>query len=493
MLKTMRPEAVGIDSRDVYDFLFSLKKRGSHLHSLLLMRGDKIFLEAYWAPFERDLPHRMYSVTKSFASVAVGLCLEDGLIDLDRPIAEYFPEKSDTLPDGYLKRQTVRQMLTMTTTGHVPSWFEASDPDRTHFYFTDMQPRHPAGTLWEYDSAGSQVLSALVEKVSGRSLFDLLNERIFRHLECFHDAKILKTRNGDSWGDSAMICTTRDLATFARFVLNYGVWNGQRLMNEEYLRTATSALVSNGQSGHTGMFDHGYGYQFWRTEEDGFLLNGMGDQIAICMPKQDLILVSTADNQGNEFTRPYLTAQFMDLIVAKAKDAPLPQNDEEYDRLQALTEGLSLYALHGEPDSPMREQINDAVYECPENTMGWESFSFHFENAEEGELRYHTTRGVMTLPFYVNRNRFGTFPEEGYSREAGGVRTTDDHRYRDAVSLAWKQENKILLFVQIIDEYFGNCSMNFIFKDNEAVVKVSKMAEDFLWEYRGEIVAKRKA
>ncbi len=493
MLDTVRPEEVGIDSRDVYDLVRSLEKRGSHLHSLLLMRGDKVFLDAYWAPFHRELPHRMYSVTKSFVSVAVGLCEEDGLIDLDRPIATYFSEKIDAPLAEYPERLTVRQMLTMTTTGGAPSWFEIEDPDRTHLYFSEMKAHHPAGTLWEYDSAGSQVLSSLVEKVTEKSLFDFLNDRIFRHLGCFGDAKILKTRNGDSWGDSAMICTTRDLATFARFVLNYGVWNGQRLMNEQYLRIATSAVVSNGQSGHASLFYHGYGYQFWKTEEDGFLFNGMGDQIAICMPRQDLILVSTADNQGNEFTRQYLAAQFMDLIVAKVKDAPLPENDRAYAKLQELTQGLTLFSLRGASDSPLREQINGVTYECLANPMGWENFSFRFESAEAGELRYRTLRGDMVLPFYVNRNRFGVFPEEGYSNEAGGVRTTDGHRYRDAVSLTWTQENKLLLFVQIIDEYFGNCSINFCFKDNEAVVKATKMAEDFLWEYRGEIVAKRKA
>ena len=154
---------------------------------------------------------------------------------------------------------------------------------------------------------------------------------------------------------------------------------------------------------------------------------------------------------------------------------------------------MTLFSLRGASDSPLREQIDGVTYECPANPMGWENFSFRFESAEAGEIRYRTLRGDMVLPFYVNRNRFGVFPEEGYSNEAGGVRTTDGHRYRDAVSLTWTQENKLLLFVQIIDEYFGNCSINFIFKDNEAVVKATKTAEDFLWEYRGEIVAKRKA
>ena len=89
------------------------------------------------------------------------------------------------------------------------------------------------------DSAGSQVLSSLVEKLSGQSLFDYLNDRIFRKLGTLQTATILKTRNGDSWGDSALVCTSRDMASFARFVMNYGAWQGEQLLNEAYLRAAT--------------------------------------------------------------------------------------------------------------------------------------------------------------------------------------------------------------------------------------------------------------
>ena len=492
MLKHVLPEEVGVRSEDVHALVSSLVKRKIHMHSLLLMRGDKIFLDSYWAPFHKDRPHRMYSVTKSFVSVVVGLAVEDGLVDLDRRIASYFPDKIGEPLSEWLAAQTVRDMLTMTTVGGPHGWFSARAEDRTRFYFEDAVASRPSGTAWQYDSAGSQVLSSLVERVTGKRLFDYLNERIFRTLGAFSSAKILSTPNGDSWGDSAMICTPRDLAAFARFVMNYGTWGGERLMNEEYLRLATSAVVSNAEDGHSSMLNHGYGYQFWRTEKDGFAFVGMGDQLAVCMPKQDLIMVCTADNQGNGWQRQYLMAQFMDLIVDRAWESPLPPNDVETQRLRELVDSLTLHAAVGAEDSPLREEIDGAVYTCLENPLTWKNFSFRFEGAEGGELRYTNARGEMTLPFSINRNRFGTFPELGYSREYGGVRTTDGHRYDDAVSAAWLQENKLLIFVQIIDDYFGNLSLIFSFKNDMAVVTATKNAEDFRWDYKGEIVAKRE-
>ena len=98
----------------------------------------------------------------------------------------------------------------------------------------------------------------------------------------------------------------------------------------------------------------------------------------------------------------------------------------------------------------------------------------------------------MELPFYVNRNRFGIFPEESYSAERGGVRTNNGHKYKDAVSFAWLQDNKAMIFVQIIDDYFGNTSLTFSFKDDKAVVTATKNAEDFLWDYVGEACARIK-
>ena len=492
-MKMTSPESVGIRTEHVHAMLASLVKRKIHMHSLLLMRGNNIFLDCYWKPFHEEYLHRMYSQTKSFVSVAVGLAEEDGLIDLDAPIASYFPEKIDTpLPD-VLKEQTVRQMLTMTTVGKPKiSWFRADDPDRTHLYFSNRSdPLRPAGTAWEYDSAGSQVLCALVEKVTGCSLFDYLNQRIFRKLGAFENAQILKTPNGNSWGDSALICTPHDMAVFARFVMNYGEWKGERLMNEAYLRTATTKQVHNATSIHDLPQYHGYGYQFWMVEGGGFAFVGMGDQLTVCMPEQDLIMVCTADNQGSPFARGYIFSQFLDCIVANAAPAPLPEDPATLEKLKAFSTDLTLHAATGDTDSPWRQKLHGVSYRCLENPLGWESFSLRFEDACQGTLRYVKGGMEKELPFAVNANRFSKFPEDGYSHLVGGIPSDDGYRYDCAVSAAWLQENKLMLCVQIIDIYFGNLALVFSFRDDAAVVTAQKNAEHFLDDYQGEIIATR--
>jgi hypothetical protein len=123
--------------------------------------------------------------------------------------------------------------------------------------------------------------------------------------------------------------------------------------------------------------------------------------------------------------------------------------------------------------------------------MGWKKFSFSFKNATEGELHYTNAQGDKVLPFGVNHNVFGKFPELGYSNDNGGLKTTDGFMYDDAVSLAWLEDGKIGMKVQIIDRYFGNANFFFGFKGDDVTVRMMKSAEDFLDEYEGLLTAKK--
>ena len=492
MLLRVSPESIGISSKQVVKFITALEKRGLHMHSALLMRGDKLFSEAYWAPFNKDFCHRMYSQTKSYVSVAIGLLIEDGKLSLEDKIVSYFHEKIDAPLRRELREQTVRDMLTMSTANQAPSWFQSDDPDRVHHYFNNENIVFPSGMLWHYDSPGTQVLSVLVEKISGMTLFDFLYERIFRHLDAFKTAKILKTRDGSSWGDSAMICTPRDMISFGRFVMNYGTYNGKRLMNEDYLRAATTKQVDNLLSSHIGPLRHGYGYKFWCSEDGAFMFYGMGSQLTVCMPNEDLIFCCNADTQGFAEAESLILSTLFTLIRDELKDEALPEDDEAYKELLKTESTRELFAIKGHSDSPLREGISGKTYEIEDNPLGFKSFRFDFCDTGSGAFVYENQTGVHELPFFVNKNRFGKFPELGYSNEFGGMRTTDGFTYSDAVSLAWVEERKLMLSVQIIDNYFGNMSLTFAFRDDDVVLRAEKAAEDFLWNYSGTAKGKLK-
>ncbi len=492
MFEKITPEAAGVPSSEISRFIDYLNSNSLCTHALLMMKGDKIFTEAYWKPFNKDYRHRQYSQTKSFVGIAIGLLVSDGKLSLTDKIVDLFPEKIDRIdlvPDR-LSTQTVGDMLTMTTVGEERVWFTANDPDRTHLYFEARENAKIPGTLWKYDSSGSQVLSSLVEKLAGKPLLEFLHERIFSHMGTFQTAKILKTPNGDSWGDSALLCTARDMASFAKLLMDRGKWEGKQLICEEYVRKATSSVVDNSEERFASVFGHGYGYQIWRAPRDGFAFVGMGAQLTVVLPSKQLIFVINSDTQGNASAYDLIVNGFLSFVADRMSDKPLDEHNGAYSALEEQIAKLELFSLKGKEDFVLKQEINNVPFLCEPNRLGMSQFSFHF-NEDSGEFRYTNKQGDKIIPFGINKNVFGKFPQLGYSNEIGGE-TTNGFMYDDAVSLRFTQDNKLQLRVQIIDQYFGNFLATFAFKNEEVACKFTAAAEHFLTEYNGQFTAHKK-
>ncbi len=491
MFTEITPEQAGISSRAVVKFIQKLEQRGLYTHSVLLARGNRIFCEGYWPPYDRNSLNRLYSETKSFEGIAVCLLSADGKLTLDDKIADHFPEKLTRELPPYLAGQTIRHMLNMQTSGTSPSWFaDKSVTDRTAHYLNYSSAYRASGLVWEYDSLGSQVLSALVEKLSGMPLLDYLKEKLFNTMGTFQTATMLKTRSEDTWGDSAMLCTLRDVASFGWLLMNGGRFEGKQLIPESLVWEATSPLVDNYETGFAeGFRGHGYGYQIWRYL-DGFAFVGMGGQLTVAFPERELLFSITSDNQGYASAYSLILACLQDFILDELQSTPLPEDPEGFSQLQKLLSSLNLKHIPGPTQSAYRDAINGVRYICDENPMGITEFSFRFDAPETGVFCYRNAQGYKELPFGLGKNVFGKFPQAGYSDLHGGLSGGDDFYYDCAASAAWREERKLVLKVQIIDKYLGNFFAIFSFRDDIACVRLTKTAEDFLDEYHGWINAR---
>ena len=475
MFNYTTPEKVGISTDNIKKYIAALEKRGCCIHSIIMARGNEIYFEKYWAPFHRDFPHRMYSVTKSFVSLAVGFLEQDGKINLD---------ETKNITDENFKNQTIKHMLMMSTVKPERNWFAAKTDDRVKFYFENpLTESRPSGTIWNYDSTGSFILGSMVERVTGKKLVEYLNEKLFDKIGV-KDAQMLTCPGGHSWSDSALIMKSMDLLKSARFVLNGGSWNGEQLLNEEYIKTATSNLINNSSFGIVEHDDLGYGYQFWRTRENSFYFNGMGCQYAVCSPDKDMIFVINADTMDSQHFKTTVIEYYFDLIYSNAQDSPL----EEYTG-EPIGEKM-LYFLKNEINSPVQKKINGKKYICNENPMGIRKFTFKFGDDGKCEFNYVNEQGEKTLYFGLGRNEFGIFPQEGYSDEIGTVFAKGNY-YKCASSAKWTHENQLQIKIQIIDKYFGNASFLFGFNDDlTAGIRMFGAGEDFLGEYNGYATAK---
>ncbi len=484
MLTFTTPERAGLDPKYIRRFLAEMQRDHINLHDVLLVRGDEIFFEKYWAPFTPEFPHRMYSVTKSFVAIAIGFLVQEGKLSLDDPILQFFPDKIGPEMDPLLKMQTIRDMLMMSTCFAGANWFYPEVTDRLQFYFGLKADKVP-GTIFSYDSTGSYVLGCLVERLSGMSLLDYLKSRVLDRLGGFEDAQILATMDGTPWADSALVCRPRALAAFARFVLNGGSWEGEQLLDRAYVKTATSCLIENNMRDTCNYNTWGYGYQIWMTEQGAWCFNGMGAQFAICCPDKDLIFVCNADDQlTSEVDSPRIFRSFFDQIYAHMDGAePAPAEVDPQEEFQ-------LSVAQGFATSPFAAQVEGRTYHCMDNPMGWRWFRLEFDE-DGGALVYENAQGEKRMPFGLGHNRFDLFPEYGYSNDQGNKHEMTDFRYKAAFSAAWVEEQKLRLRVQVIDRYFGLLVITIGFRDPEWVsIRMEKSAEDFFDTYQGWLIGR---
>lgn len=477
------PEECGISSAAIERFVRALEDHHMFTHDIIIAKGDDIIFENYWEPFHKDFLHRLYSVSKSFVSIAVGFAEQDGLVCLDDPIEKYFPEEAACATNELMRTQTVRHMLMMSTTVEQENWFTKRHLDRVRLYFENPKTdRRPDGTVYNYDSTGSFVLGAMVEKVTGKPFMEYLREKLFRKIGVSEEATCLTCPGGYSWGDSACLTTARDLLLVARFMLNGGRWNGEQILNEDYVKAAVSMQIHNSPDCIWDFDKLGYGYLIWRTYDNSWFFNGMGCQFAIAVPHKDLIMVYNGDNQGNPTAKKVIFDNFFNIIVRPEHD--LSNAKEAQKSLEEYAKTLKLGTCWGDAESAFAAEISGKRFDMKPNRAGIKYIKVTIDG-DRGTFEYENATGEKKIDFGMCKNIFGLFPEEGYSDKVGSV-FAKDHYYKCATSGAWVEKQKLFLHVQAIDDYFGKLNITLGWRDAKTLgMYMSKTAEDFFGTYQG--------
>lgn len=476
------PEETGISSGAILRFIERLERYRLNMHSYIILRHGKMIAEGYYKPFCEGKLHRMYSVSKTFTSVAIGLLCDEGRISLTDKIVSYFPDKLPENVHPYIAGMTIYDLLIMATPFSSPTYgLQYNDWARTFF---NTKPSHPAGTVFAYDTSGSFILDVIVERVTGVPYLEYMRTKMLGELGFSDDAWCIKSPEGYSWGGSGVMCTSRDLAKFAQLFLDKGHCNGHQLLSEEYIRAATSKQIDNKTTGFDDDTCHsfGYGYQIWLTRDNSYSFLGMGDQLAVCIPDRDMVFVCTADNQGYELSRTIIYNSLWDEIIDTASDGPLPENPAENEALDAKNASLEIIPLDGARESSFTEKINGITYTLDKNNMSIIKTRLIF-NGDRGKWEYTNAQGDKSIEFGIGKCVIGAFPHMNYFGDTIGIQA--GRMYECISSAAWVEEHKLMLRIFITDDYFGNMTAIFSFKGNEIGVYMSKTAEWFLDEYQG--------
>ncbi len=389
----------GIPARSILRFLDYLEDRAIPMHSFLMIRGGKTVAEGYWKPFTAEIPHRMFSVSKSVTSLLIGILAAEGKLSLDDPIAQYFPDKLPEAVSDRILRMTIRDMLRMATAHKFTTYKLIDDDDWTRTFFT-VPPTNDPGAVFAYDTSSSHTLAALVQRLTGKSARDFAVERLFQPLGCTGEVRWLADPTGVCQGGTGLITTTENIARLALCCMR----GGEDVIPADYLREATAAQIATPmQPACEERF--GYGYQFWRMRHNGFAMYGMGGQLAICLPDYDFILCTTADTQLEPGGMQIIWDALWEIILPALKDSEAADTAEE---LAALDARIASLAMKPVANDPALEAWPTGRYRFDENPLG-----LRWLEVERGILRYENNSGECTLGFGMGELQAGTFPGNG--------------------------------------------------------------------------------
>lgn len=367
-------------------FTERLDREDVNMHGFLLSVNGQEKARAYYAPFREGKPHRLYSISKTITGLAVGILLDEGRLSLDDRIAGYFRDWLPPKPDERLLRLTIRDMLRMATCYRATVYKEGIDENWSRPFFTAPSTHEP-GTVFFYDTGCSQAFAALVKRISGLEVMDLMEERLFRPLGCRDDRYWLRDPSGCCQGGTGLCMSLRDLHLIGECLLRGGDGILPRWYVEEMQKKHIDTPLQTNQEERWG-----YGWQCWRTRA-GFAMYGMGGQLSVICPEKGAVLSTVADTRLDPVgvqriydaffaeIYPFLGSEDTDLIALELQSRALP------DRAGAALPASGEYRFA--PGNPLNLKRLRLSGDC---------------------LFYENARGAVSLPFGRGRVKEISYP-----------------------------------------------------------------------------------
>jgi CubicO group peptidase (beta-lactamase class C family) len=370
------PEAEGMDSAalaQLVDFVGIYKQ-----DSLLIIRHGKIVVDAYYAPYARNIRHDLRSVTKSFIGTLTAIEVQEGLLDnVDHPIVDLFADKRISNVDDAKKAKTVQNMLDMTSG---IAWEEQAytpdetiirmyqSPDRTEFVLS--QPMSdPPGARFYYNGGNPYVLSALITKKAGRDALDFARDELFKPLGISSVRWGEADAQGVTDGESGLYLAPHDMAKLGYLYLHQGSWDGQQIIPSSWVDRVKEGPVTATDGYH-------YANLWWSLPDRGaFMARGRHSQIILVLPKLDVVAVITGALKDGYVP----TTDLIDGIAAAIKsDASLPPNSTGQSLLAAsIQKAATERASPVGPTPELAKTISGKSYRLQDNDLHAKTFSLN--------------------------------------------------------------------------------------------------------------------
>jgi hypothetical protein len=332
-------------------------------------------------------------LSKSFTSSGIGLAVAEGLLTVDDPVLKFFPDDAPANPSENLRSMRVRHLLSMNTGNKedpTRQLFRGAD-DNWPRAFLSLPVEYEPGTWFVYNTAATYMLSAIVTKLTDEPLLDYLRPRLFDPLGIENPTWETDPR-GVNLGGTGLHLNTEAIARFGQLYLQKGVWDGKRILAEEWIAEATKATSDNSNTQTNPDWTVGYGYQFWRCRHDCYRGDGAFGQYCIVMPEQDAVLAIIG---GVRDMQAVLDKVWEHLLPAMQPEV-LPADPQAYGELRDILAALSLPLPKGQPSSPRASEWWGKTYKLNGNDLKLESVAIKLGD-ERNTLIMRDERGEHTV------------------------------------------------------------------------------------------------
>ena len=326
----------GKKSAPLDDFLIS-----TGTTAFIVIQDDTVLYEKYFNDYARDSINTSFSMSKSVVSALVGIALDEGNIQsVDEPITNYIPE----LKAKGFDKITIKHLLTMSS-GIRHTWGNAPWHDSVRSYYSpDLRKLalkakiiEEAGKHFNYNNCNTQLLGLILERVTGKSVSEYLEEKIWKPLGMGYQASwsMDSERSGFELMAAGLNARAIDFARFGRLFLNKGRWNGKRLISEKWVTESTAinpapTAAPDGKENYYAVEEESVLYQFFnlgggyygyswygypREDADSdFFAFGILGQFIYVSPQKKMIIVRCGKEWGRVDWWPALFRDMADKI-----------------------------------------------------------------------------------------------------------------------------------------------------------------------------------
>ena len=293
-------------------YLEAVGRDSTGVHSIMIVQHGMVLEEKFFVP---DTAHILNSVSKTFTATAVGFAIDEGLLHLDDRIVDIFEDHLPAHVSDTMARVTVRHLLTMNSGhGQDPTYaIRTGEEDWITKFMEWPQPYEP-GTCYCYNSLGTYLLSAAVQKVSGEKVVDYLEPRLWQPLG-IEKPTWQESPAGINTGGWGLFLHTEDLAKMGLCILNGGKYDGKQVIPADWVEQMTANQVPSVGAGlnenqmkeilaaHPDLpfflpensdWVQGYGYQMWQCRHGAVRADGANGQFIIVIPDKDAVIAVTA-------------------------------------------------------------------------------------------------------------------------------------------------------------------------------------------------------